>query len=111
MLCMLMTMQAQRVFTTLHDMHQQIEEAEQDGLERLSSLFVGFLAIADINVENALLEEPLDEASDRDNDKASRRSSRRNRRRRRDQRDNDNRRRIRDRKIIRRGRRTENEES
>lgn len=63
--------------------------SDEQSLDRLSEMFLGFLAIADVRTENVLLDDDMADANDKDNDKATRRTNR-NRRRRNDERRRDN---------------------
>lgn len=62
--------------------------SDEQSLDRLSEMFLGFLAIADVRTENVLLDDDMADANDKDNDKATRRTNRN--RRRNDERRRDN---------------------
>lgn len=54
--------------------------ADEQALDRLSNMFLGFLAVADIKQENALLGDDEDTPDENENDKAARRNNQRRRR-------------------------------
>lgn len=54
--------------------------ADEHSLDRLSNMFLGFLAVADIKQENALLGDDEDTPGENENNKATRRTNQRRRR-------------------------------
>jgi len=53
---------------------------DEQSLERLSQMFLGFLAVADVKRENALLMDDQSDNKDNGNDKATQRNNRNRRR-------------------------------